>query len=138
MRLVGKAVVELLEVLRVTLLFQAGISIVPCSNSSDFPLLSLLLIARASYPCLAYRIGWRDIQSILFHDSLFFLLFSSCATSIPVLCSQHNQGSPRTYLSHATERSLLIRSLICDTAKRKNYSFWRRTRDLPTVRCTLN
>jgi hypothetical protein len=38
--LVGKAVVELLEVLRVTLLFifQAGMAIVPCSNSSDFPL----------------------------------------------------------------------------------------------------
>lgn len=53
----GGSRVELLEVLRVTLLFQAGISSVPCSNSSDFPLLSLLLIARASYPCLAYRIG---------------------------------------------------------------------------------
>jgi len=47
--LVGKAVVELRQVLRLTLLFvfQAGMPIVPCSNSSDFPLLSLLLIARA-------------------------------------------------------------------------------------------
>lgn len=42
--LVGRAaVVELRQVLRVTLLlvFLAGMPIVPCDNSSDFPLVSL-------------------------------------------------------------------------------------------------
>jgi hypothetical protein len=63
----------------------------------------------------AYRLAQYSIQSIQL-DLTLFLLFSSCATSIPVLCSQQDQGFALPALSHATERSLLIRS---DTAKRK-------------------
>lgn len=62
----------------------------------------------------AYRLAQYSIQSIQL-DLTLFLLFSSCATSIPFLCSQQDQGFALPALSHATERSLLIRS---DTAKR--------------------
>nr|YP_009045776.1 orf115b [Batis maritima]AIC83379.1 orf115b [Batis maritima] len=79
----------------------------------------------------AYRLAQYSIQSILFQSLTLFLLFSSCATPIPVLCSQHNQGfdlpahlpfschrkitpHPFSYMRYHQKKELLILVLETD------------------------